>query len=193
MVKRYTDKQLLDQVKALPDFNGYPKNRWVLGVRSSEDVPNMFDDKFYIFEGTNFIMVLTGTTNPGVSILKKFEKYNTDGCAIPKADNWYYNIWFYGLHRGRIPALLQRGNKISVYRDANKDDKSDESGKLYAGYFGINFHLNSYDLKSKITKLFINSWSAGCQVPNEPIKYLELMEYWKGEKAPITYCLIKEF
>ena len=193
MVKNYTDKQLLNQVKALPDFNGYPKNRWILGVRSNEDKPNYFDDKFYIFEGKKFIMVMTGTTNPGLSILKNFEKYNSIGSAIPKADNWYYNLWIYGLHRGRIPALLQRGNKISVYRDNNRDDKSDESGKLYAGYFGINFHLNSYNLKDKIKKIFINSWSAGCQVPNDPIKYVALMDYFKDKDEKVTYCLIKEF
>ena len=131
MVKNYTDKELLNQVKALPDFNGYPKNRWIIGVRSSEDHPNIFDDKFYIFKGTKFQMVLTGTTNPGTTILRRFEKFNSIGSAIPKANNWYYDIWIYGLHRNRIPALLQRGRTISVYRDGNRDEKSDETGKLY--------------------------------------------------------------
>jgi hypothetical protein len=193
MVKNYTDKQLLDQVKALPDFNGYPKNIWILGVRSNEDQPNLFDDKFYIFKNKTFIMVMSGTTNPGVSILKKFEKYNSNGAAIPKANNWYYDIWKYGFHRGRIPALLQRGRKISVYRDNNKNEKSEETGKLYAGYYGINFHLNGYDLKSKIKKMFINSWSAGCQVTNDVTKYNVLMDRCKKEKSNISYCLIKEF
>ena len=182
MVKSYTDKQLLDQVKALPDFVKYPKNIWILGVRSNEDNPNIFDDKFYIFKNKTFLMVMSGTTNPGISILKKFEKYNYNGAAIPKANAWYYDMWIYGLHRGKIQALLQRGRKISVYRDNNKDQNSDEKGKLYSGYFGINFHLNSYDMKSKIKKKYINSWSAGCQVPNDPVKYSALMDRLKREK-----------
>lgn len=193
MVRSYTDKQLLDQVKALPDFKGYPKNRWIIGVRSNEDIPNQFDDKFYVFQGRKFIMVMSGTTNPGVSILKRFEKYNTHGCAIVKPDNWYYDLWIYGLHRGKIPALLQRGNSISVYRDKNKDLKSDEVGKLYKGYFGINFHLNSYDFNSDVKKKYINSWSAGCQVPNDPGKYRILMNYFKNKKDKISYCLLTEF
>ncbi len=193
MVKNYTDKQLLDQVKALPDFNGYPRNRWIIGVRSTEDNPNIFDDKFYVFKGKKFQMVLKGTTNPGTTILRRFEKFNSIGSAIPKADNWYYDLWIYGLHRNRIPALLQRGRTISVYRDGNRDDKSDESGKLYRGYYGINFHLNGYDMKSKIKKMFINSWSAGCQVTNETDKYRDLMLQFEKEKGKISYCLIKEF
>ncbi len=194
MVKNYTDKQLLDQVKALPDFNGYPSHYWIIGVRSNEDEPNKFDDKFYVFKGRRFIMVMTGTTNPGVTILKSFERFNKAGCAIPKADNWYYNIWIYGLHRNRIPALLQRGRKISVYRDNNKDLKSDAEGVLYSGYYGINFHLNSYNLKDKIKKYLINSWSAGCQVPNDATKYEDLMLILaKTPSKKVTYCLINEF
>jgi len=193
MVRTYTDKQLLDQVKALPDFKGYPKNRWIIGVRSNEDEPDRFDDKFYVYDHKKFVMVMTGTTNPGVSILKKFEQFNREGTAIVKPDNWYYDLWIYGLHRGKIPALLQRGNKISVYRDDNRDEKSDETGKLYSGYFGINFHLNSYNLDSEIKKEYIGNWSAGCQVPNDPKKYKILMDSFKGHSEKITYVLLTEF
>ena len=72
MVRNYTDKELLDRVKSLKTYKTLPSNRWILGVRSKADIPNEFDDKFYIFEGEKFIDVLTGTTHPGLTILKNF-------------------------------------------------------------------------------------------------------------------------
>lgn len=193
MVKSYTDKQLLDRVKSLPNFSSIPSSRWILGVRSAKDESNIFDDKFYIFEGEKFIDVISGTTNPGVTILKNFHKYNSKGAAIVKSDKWYYDLWIFGMHKGKIPALLQLGNQITVYRDGDGDDKSEELGQEYVGYFGINWHLNTYNLSSKLTKIQINDWSAGCQVPNNTAKYLAQMKYFKEHKGKVTYCLIKEF
>jgi hypothetical protein len=51
MVRNYTDKQLLDKVKSLSTFTHIPESLWVLGVRSTADMPDEFDDKFYIFRG----------------------------------------------------------------------------------------------------------------------------------------------
>jgi len=64
MVKKYTDKQLLDKVKSLESFEDYPKGYWILAVRSKDDIPNEFDDKFYIYKGTEFITVTTGQLIP---------------------------------------------------------------------------------------------------------------------------------
>lgn len=193
MVRSYKDKELLDKVKSLSSFSSIPSSRWILGVRSKVDESNVFDDKFYIFEGEKFIDVLTGTTHPGATILENYHKYNSKGAAVVESDKWYYDLWVYGMHKGKIPALLQLGNKISVYRDGDKDGKSEEIGEKQIGFFGINFHLNSYNLQSKLTKTQINDWSAGCQVPNQTDKYLKQMEYFKEHKGKVSYCLINEF
>lgn len=193
MVRQYKDKELLDRVKTLKTFSSIPTNRWILGVRSKADIPNQFDDKFYIFEGEKFIDVLIGTTNPGITILKNFYKYNPKGAAIVAADKWYRDLWVFGMHRGKIPALLQLGSMITIYRDGDKDDKSEELGKSENGFYGINFHLNDYNLQSKLTKKMINGWSAGCQVPNETLKYLKQMQYFEKCGHKVTYCLINEF
>jgi len=58
MVKNYTDEQLLSRVKSLPNFKSIPTDYWILGVRSNEDTPDAFDDKFYIYKGEQFITVL---------------------------------------------------------------------------------------------------------------------------------------
>jgi hypothetical protein len=193
-MKIYTDSQLLDKVKSLPDYKGIPQGHWILGVRSIEDTADAFDDKFYHFIGESFRQVIKGTTNPGVKVLKNFKNYNPDGAAIVKADEWYYDLWKFGKHHGKIDALLQLGSKIKVYRDIDKDSKSEEEGKLQEGFFGINYHLNNYNIDAKTTGTIVADWSAGCQVCNDAPRYKKQMQEFKLSKQPtFTYCLIKEF
>lgn len=191
MVRPYTDKQLLEKVKSLSSFTKIPDGYWLLGVRSLDDLPNRFDDKIYLFKGEEFVLVTSATTNAGTPTLRQFEKINKDGAAILKADEWYYNVWKYGKHNCKVEALLQLGNKVTVYRDTDKDDKSEEQGKLQTGYFGINFHPNTYDL-SKPSGTNIGWWSAGCQVVNNISNYKLMIGLLKREKL-VTYCLINEF
>ena len=191
MVRPYTDKQLLEKVKSLSSFTKIPDGYWLLGVRSQDDLPNRFDDKIYLFKGEEFVLVTSATTNAGTPTLRQFEKVNKDGAAVLKADEWYYNVWKYGKHNGKVEALLQLGNKVTVYRDTDKDDKAEEQGKLQSGYFGINFHPNTYDL-SKPSGTNIGWWSAGCQVVNNIPNYKLMIGLLKREKL-VTYCLINEF
>lgn len=192
MVRTYTDNELLNRVKSLSTFKEVPKGYWLLGVRSNEDAPNIFDDKIYLFKGEKFVLVTSATTNPGTPTLKQFEKVNKAGAAVLKSDLWYYNLWKYGRHNGKIEALLQIGNSVQVYRDKDKDSKSEEQGELQTGYFGINFHPNTYDVTADNTGATIGWWSAGCQVVNDMDKYREMIKLLKTEKA-VSYCLLKEF
>jgi len=191
MVRPYTDKQLLERVKSLKNYIGMPKGYWLLGVRSNDDLPNRFDDKIYLFKGEEFVLVTSATTNAGTPTLKQFEKVNKKGAAVLKADQWYYDVWKYGRHQGKVEALLQLGAPVQVYRDTDKDDKSEEQGKLDTGYFGINFHPNTYDL-SKPSGTNVGWWSAGCQVVNNVSNYKIMIKLLKTEKF-VTYCLINEF
>ena len=201
MVRKYKDLELLNKVKQLSNYKKIPTDKWILGVRSLSDVPDKFDDKFYVFKGEEFISVMTGTTHPGVSILKSFEKFNKLGAAVVQADTWYYNLWTYGLHKGKMPALIQTGAAILVHRDGNKNLKSESIGDSISGFYGINFHTNTYDFSSenlKIKKDDIGGWSAGCQVVNDRIRYEELMKDFKKMKVEkqqqfVSYCLINEF
>jgi hypothetical protein len=195
MVRKYTDKQLLDKVKSLPSFSKIPENLWVLGVRSNEDLTDIYDDKFYIYRGETFVMMLTGTTNPGLSILRGgFKAYNPEGAAVVKADEWYYKVWRYGKHKNKMNALVQIGAPIKVYRDGDMDGKSESIGKYTAGYFGINFHANTYDMENTKISEKIAGWSAGCQVINNTPKYVEAMRYFASESGKsFSFCLLNEF
>jgi hypothetical protein len=190
-VRSYTTDQLLDRVEELKSFKTIPVGYWIVGVRSNEDAPNKYDDKFYLFNGEQFVKVVTGTTNPGTPILQGgFLKYNKVGAAVVKSNEWYYDVWAYGLHQGKMPALRQVGNFI-VYRDGDRDGKSEEIGIPIKGSgYGINFHTCSY--LEKVVGENIGGWSAGCQVVNNTEQYYMIINLIKNQNR-VTYCLLEEF
>lgn len=191
-VKNYKTQQLLDKVAALESFKGFPLGYWILGVRSIEDAFNVYDDKFYIFKNKECLSVLTGTTNTGDYGLKNFEEYSKLGVAQIKADEWYYDVWTRGLHKGRMPALLQ-SKGFKVIRDNNKNDKSgDKQDWTWEYNKGLNFHTNNYDLKAKIISWFIGKWSVGCQVTNDVPLYSAFMKNSLPQNS-FTYVLLNEF
>lgn len=190
-VRSYTDRDLLDKVSSLSSFDGFPKDYWLLGVQSNEDEFNKFDDKFYLFRGENFILTASGTTNAGKSALEGYEKFNKLGAAVIKTNEWYYDLWSYGLHHGKMEALRQVSN-IKYYRDNDKDQKAEEIGNVYEGVIYCNFHTNSYDKLTKLVRWVIGGWSACCQVCNDPIKYYRIITLTKRQKR-VSYCLIREF
>ena len=129
-VRNYTSTELLNKAKSLKSFKAIPDGYWFLGVRSNEDAPNVFDDKGYLFRNEQFIKVFPMTTNAGTPYLQGgFLKYNKVGTAHVKANEWYYDLWKYGLHRGKMPALVQVGN-ILIFRDGDMDNKAEEIGKF---------------------------------------------------------------
>ena len=189
-VRSYTDKELLDKAMSLKSFKGFPEGYWLLGVQSDEDKFNRFDDKFYLFKGEKFILVTSGTTNAGKAAMMGFEKYNKLGVAVIKVDEWYYDLWRAGLHRGRTKALRQI-SPIKHYRDNNKNTIIEQIGKLYNKMIGCNFHTNSYNIWNKLVRWTTGGWSACCQVVNDPIKYYKILSLVKKNK--VSYCLLEEF
>ena len=191
-VRIYTDEQILKRMASLPSFKGYPKGRHIVGVRSNEDAANVPDDKFYFFTEDKFDTMTTGTTNPGTPILQGgFLKYNKVGAAVVKADEVYYDVWAYGLHLGKMPALRQV-NPIKIYRDGDMDKESEEIGKMDQGLYGINFHTMDYNQQSKAVKETINGWSAGCQVVNDVEKFYQMIHLFETQKK-VTYTLLNEW
>ena len=189
-MKNYTDKQLLDKVKSLSSFKSIPNDYWILGIQSNEDKFNEFDDKFYLFKGEEFIMSTTGTTNAGLTGLKSYNTYNSEGAAVIKTNEWYYDLWPPGLHKGKMRALKQL-KPIKYYRDWNKNNIAEEIGKLREGIIGINFHTASYQITNIIVKL-IGGWSTGCQVVNNISDYYKILDKI-GKQPRVSYVLLKEF
>lgn len=192
-MNNYKKHELLARVKSLPSFTHIPKKFWIIGIRSNADLPDRFDDRFYIFYSDRIYTSFTGTTNPGVISLFNYQKYNTHGTLIVKSDEFYYDLWKVGLHQGnsgKMEALIQNTD-ILYYRDKNRNKRSEESGKLFKGKRGVNFHTVSYG--AEVTNLpVIGSWSAGCQVVNSTKNLKWLLGKVRNQKT-ISYCLLKEF
>ena len=89
----------------------------------------------------------------------------------------------------------------SVRPDGDLDKKAEQLGKPISGWYGINYHTNTYNFERnnlKIVKWFIGNWSAGCQVINDREQYLEQMDEFRylhesGEQTSVSYCLLNEF
>lgn len=190
-VRNYTTQQLLDRVKKASGFTSIPAGYWFCFVRSSEDAPNVFDDKGYLFQGTKFIEVFGCTTNSGTTGLLNFQRFNRAGTFIAKTDQWNHDLWAYGLHQGRMPALRQVNNIIG-HRDNNRNNKAEEIGPEVRGIYGINFHSVDYALKHGFWRRVINGWSVGCFVLPVVTTYLRILNTVKNQRR-ISMVLLKEF
>ena len=98
------------------------------------------------------------TTDPGAHYTKS-ELMNKDGAAI-LVPGQYVNTYGLGKHRGKYEALCETGGPVRVWRDGNRDDRLDRSGRIYEGVFWINIHRAG---QSGTTER-IGKYSAGCQV-----------------------------
>jgi hypothetical protein len=154
----------------------------IVGVRSKADKPDAYDDKIYLICRNGYFS-FNATTNPGVHWLHNW--LNPKGAAVLKPGKYFYKL---GKHKG-YEALVQ-AYAVTVYRDTNKDDKSDSSGFEETGFFGINIHRA---LESGIAN-FIGKFSAGCQVIQNPADFKRLIVECKSSNLKLfPYYLINEF
>jgi hypothetical protein len=179
-VRSYTDKQLLARVKTLKDFKYIPKGYWLLFVRSNEDEFDRFDDKAYLFKGLTFILVTSCTTNKG-----------DHGTAVIKSDQWLYNGFIYGLHKGAMKCLRQN-KPFHFYRDTNKDQRTEEIGKVLYANIQTQFHGATYHEGVPVVRDKIGLWSEGCIVANVNTDYEKIISTVK-KQGVVTGCLIMEF
>jgi hypothetical protein len=153
----------------------------LINIRSAADKPNEFDDLLGVYDNGT-ITWHTGTTNPGVHWLKTF--LNPKGTAV-LAEGQHLNAWVVGKHKGQYEALVQYA-PLPVYRDNNKNDKSEQIGKAVYGHYGINQHRANANAISKV----IDKWSAGCQVRNNPKEYEEFMKLCKNSGVKYFSCIL---
>lgn len=181
-MKQYTVAELRAQFNKL----GYQFPKFhIVGIRSQANAPNEFDDLIGVVNGER-VAWYTGTTNPGTHWLK--DLMNPKGTALLKPGQ-YIDSWALGLHKGDYKALVQR-KPITVFRDKDMDAIAEETATTDTGMFGVNIHRAN----PKWTSKFIDKWSAGCQVLNNPADFKKLIEACEDSKLhAFTYTLLKEF
>jgi len=141
------------------DNDKAPYNINIVGIRTLDMTPNKFNDWEYVFwkhAGSWEVLKFQVTTDPGLYYLKS--PMNELGTAIVKPGQ-YLNLWKRGLHQGKYTALTQAG-PVTVYRDGNRDQQYDITGKEQTGIFGINNHRSAENGRS----IMVDRWSAGCIV-----------------------------
>jgi hypothetical protein len=191
-VRPFTDSELLGKVEAIGGTVPNKGKYLIIGVQSLEDAFNIFDDKFYVYDGTEFKMVSTGTTNAGKTALKTFDKYQLSGAAVLKTNQFIKDCFIPGYHKGKMKALRQN-RPIEYYRDSDKDEFAEEQGKIYNNIIWCNMHGVDYDPFSNIIKTNIDGWSFVCQVWNRMSDYRSMIKATWARNSTVDYCLLKEW
>jgi hypothetical protein len=138
----------------------------IIGIRNNDTkgrVTNAFDDLMTISykceEGEWNYHEFDCTTDPGTHWVE--HPMMEIGVAILKPGQ-YRGSHKIRLHGGKYTALGQKKD-VTVYRDANRDDKYDlDENNTTTGLFGINIHRATSKSSGKSTR--VDKWSAGCQV-----------------------------
>ena len=138
--------------------------------------------------------IYPATTEPGTSILKRpIKSVRHKGTAILVPDQ-YRSTYRIGTHGGKrsYTALVQRGGKVRVVRDNNRDSKPDYHNPEEEGWFGINIHKHW----GSDARVNTGGVSAGCQVFQSSQDFYEFMDICEksAEKwgNSFTYTLLKE-
>jgi len=148
----------------------------IIGERNPQGEVNKFDDWIHIvfLEGGEWQWhAFKCTTDPGKYWLKN--PMRVEGTAILVHNRQYRGVYKIGMHRGKYEALVQRGGRVSVWRDRNKDEIHDIENNEQSGYFGINIHRASSHRESQQ----VDRYSAGCQVIADPEDFKEFLSFCK--------------
>jgi len=163
----------------------------IVGIRSDNPISNSFDDEMHLAWVKNGLWQhhrYRCTCDPGTFWLEN--PMNAKGTAI-LIPGQYEGVYKFDLHRGKYKALCQRGGKVKVWRDANKDEvldwEEDSNSDGDGGYYGINIHHAGTDSTR------VDKWSAGCQVFARMVDWNEAMSIWEASgKDTFTYTLITQ-
>lgn len=189
------DFQKILESKGYSYFTKGEYNLNIIGVRSDNNnaVTNLYDDFLVLLYKTSkgwTRRIFNITTEPGLRYMKN--PTNSKGVAI-LVPGQYKGIYKIDLHNGKYQALCQRNGPVKVYRDNNKDDVYDMYPKTTdTGMFGINIHRSN----ETYTRQTIDSYSAGCQVFNDPQQFLSFMNAVRKASTiwgnKFTYTLLDE-
>tara|TARA_A100001011_G_scaffold110812_1_gene117347 strand:- start:17 stop:676 length:660 start_codon:yes stop_codon:yes gene_type:complete len=195
LVEQYKNT-LLNKGYAFFEKGDYNLN--IIGVRNDSGDASKFDDCLVVAYKINRDWVCDMyciTTEPGPSILKRpLKEVAHKGTAILVPDQYRktYRVGWHGKKNTGHMALVQRGTKVRVVRDNNRDAIPDYHNPEEKGWFGINIH------KHRGTKARVNTGgvSAGCQVFQNSRDFHEFMETcemaseaWGNQ---FTYTLLEE-
>ena len=192
----FADYEKLFAQKGYAYFTRGAYNLNIIGIRSDNKnkVTNLFDDYLVVIyktpNGKWTRQCYQITTEPGLYYMTKGQ-INKKGTAI-LVPGQYRGAWEIGKHKGLYKALVQK-KPVKVYRDGNRDSIYDMNiNTTDKGVFGLNIHRsNEY-----YTSVYVDKYSAGCQVFANPKDFIAFMRLCEEQRArygnTFTYTLINE-
>lgn len=186
------------QNKGYAFFERGDYNLNIIGVRNDSGDATKFDDFMNIIYKVNgewVCDVYPVTTEPGENILRRpIKEVRHKGTAILQPDQYRstYIIGWHGSSTRGHTALIQRGGKVKVWRDNNRDAVPDYHGPEEDGWFGINIHKH----RGSDARVNTGGVSAGCQVFQSSKDFAEFMDTCEDASDiygnSFTYTLIEE-
>lgn len=191
-MRAFTDQEVLDRVRSLPTFTGFPNGILDVWIRSKADKFDSFDDKAFTYEcygdtkTPKFIMARNGTTNAGSDGLKHFDKYKLSGCAVLKSDVIVYDSHIFGKHKKKDAYRQVKG--FPYFRDDNRNDRAEEIGPEHNNVILANIH------RAGVNSTVIKDWSIACLVTANLNRFLAFLDYMKSKgNPPLSVCILKEW
>lgn len=176
----------------------------IVGIRSTTSQSNSFDDRMIVAYldkvGQQVLKEYPMTTDPGKPWLLK--PLDPGGCAVI-VPGQYIDAYMIGIHGRTKPAprqyeALEQVGMINYVRDNNKDSTIDfslyaDKKNIFPGLLKTNIHRAS---QWAVTR-FVETYSAGCQVLEDPANFEELMAAARAsrdflKKNRFTYTLLEE-
>tara|TARA_R110000851_G_scaffold174822_1_gene321045 strand:+ start:28127 stop:28765 length:639 start_codon:yes stop_codon:yes gene_type:complete len=196
---------IAQQVKEVMKKKGYAFfesgafNANIVGIRASEKKTNVFDDTMLLIYKNKKkeweVISSVITTDPGEKYL--VNPINDKGTAIlvPNQYRGVYRVDIHARNNSRFAheALCQRGGKLKVWRDNDRDKVLDHDPEsIDEGWFGVNIHRS----KSSGEADYVGSYSAGCQVYKNSTDFKLFMDVVKRSAKlygnSFSYTLLDE-
>ena len=192
----YINTALREKIEKAFLLKGWKRNGFeLLGIRWEEDQDQDIMNDLLVGIDDDDIVVVTGSTDPGIKYASKTGRINKDGTAH-LCYGRYPDVYMIGMHgsgANKHEAFCQAGD-LTVWRDFDGNLKYNIDGgdRIVTGnYFGVNLHANLSTVLSKQNK--IGGWSAGCQITStlDDLKKLLAMAK-KSKKRKFTYSLLSK-
>ena len=166
----------------------WPEVIHLIGIRNAQDNPDQFDDVFYLIDKDMIIGQYSGTTNAGSYHLQNFFSPAFGGTAVLASNQQIVD----GFEKGQIYGSdgWRQRKPSKIYRDTNKDLKTDEMGAPMIGMWSIHIHAMFSEKWHQSLKIY--NWSAGCQGMNVEDQWKDFMVK-TSPLTYLTYTLLKEF
>jgi hypothetical protein len=158
-------REIIEKAVKAKGYNWFENGDYnvnIVGVRNmanGQKATNTFDDWItisYQEKGEWKFYSFPATTEAGTHYLKNPMNKNGTAIIVP---NQYKGSHAIGLHQGKYSALRQVG-KLRIWRDNDKDLDYDYVNEADSFNDGINIHKAN----NTGTSVYVNNWSAACQV-----------------------------